>query len=204
MSGGRVILGLGAGWHQPEFDAFGFPFDHLASRFDEALQIIVPLLREGAVDFQGRYYEARNCVIVPRGPRPAGPPILVGARQPRMLRLTARYADMWNACWFGQPTRFIGRLADLHRACDETGRDRSSLATTAGLTILAPGHDEADPKPDDALFGDPEEVVQGLRAYEALGVTHAICRLAPFTHESLAWLGEVARCFRDPESAADR
>src|SRR6184192_703328 len=99
VSGGRFILGLGAGWHQPEYEAFGYPFDHLASRFDEALQIIVPLLRKGHVDFQGQYYEVRNCVLRPRGPSPAGPRILIGARRPRMLQLVARYADAWNTAW---------------------------------------------------------------------------------------------------------
>src|SRR5579864_6370486 len=93
ISGGRFILGLGAGWHQPEYDAFGYPFDHLASRFDEAMQIIVPLLREGHVDFQGQYYQVHNCVLRPRGPTPRGPRILIGARRPRMLRLVAQYAD---------------------------------------------------------------------------------------------------------------
>src|SRR5438105_1394759 len=67
ISEGRFILGLGAGWHQPEYEAFGYPFDHLASRFEEALQIIVPLLREGHVDFQGHYYQVHNCVLRPRG-----------------------------------------------------------------------------------------------------------------------------------------
>src|ERR671938_862468 len=69
VSGGRVILGLGAGWHQPEFEAFGVPFDHRVSRFEEALQIIGPLLRQGRVDFSGTYYAARNCELIPRGPR---------------------------------------------------------------------------------------------------------------------------------------
>src|SRR4030081_3296985 len=69
VSGGRLTLGLGAGWHQPEFDAFGIPFDHRAGRFDEALQIICPLLRTGQVDFAGTYYTARDCEITPRGPR---------------------------------------------------------------------------------------------------------------------------------------
>ncbi|HLY25202.1 MAG TPA: LLM class flavin-dependent oxidoreductase, partial [Aggregatilineales bacterium] len=65
ISSGRFILGLGAGWHQPEYEAFGYPFDHLASRFEEALKIIVPLLREGHVDFQGKYYSVSNCVLRP-------------------------------------------------------------------------------------------------------------------------------------------
>src|SRR5512146_3250894 len=80
ISNGRFILGLGAGWHQPEYDAFGYPFDHLASRFEEALQIIVPLLREGHENFQGQYYDGRDCAIRPRGTTRSCPPICIGAR----------------------------------------------------------------------------------------------------------------------------
>jgi alkanesulfonate monooxygenase SsuD/methylene tetrahydromethanopterin reductase-like flavin-dependent oxidoreductase (luciferase family) len=94
VSGGRFILGIGAGWNEPEFRAFGLPFDRRVDRFEEALQIIVPLLREGRVDFQGRYYSARDCELAPRGPRSGGPPVVIGAQQPRMLRLAARYADV--------------------------------------------------------------------------------------------------------------
>lgn len=196
ISGGRLILGLGAGWHEPEFEAFGIPFDHRASRFEEALQIIVPLLREGEVDFQGTYYQAQQCVLRPRGPRPAGPPILVGAKRPRMLRLIARYADMWNTCWLGRPTLLPERRAELDMACLAEGRDGSTVATTVGITILAPDHDVENPNPDQALFGTTEEVADGLRAYEALGVTHAICQIGPFTDESLLWLGQVLQVFR--------
>ena len=76
VSDGRLVLGLGAGWHEPEFDAFGFPFDHRVSRFEEALQIIVPLLRQGHVDFQGRYYQARQCELLAAGTADDGPPHL--------------------------------------------------------------------------------------------------------------------------------
>src|SRR5262252_149957 len=73
VSGGRLVLGLGAGWNEPEYQAFGLPFDHRVDRFEEALQIIGPLLREGHVDYEGTYYQARDCDDVPRGPRPEGP-----------------------------------------------------------------------------------------------------------------------------------
>src|SRR5690242_19737513 len=72
VSHGRLILGIGAGWNEPEYQAFGLPFDHRVDRFAEALQILRPLLREGHVDFMGHYYSARNCDDVPRGPRPGG------------------------------------------------------------------------------------------------------------------------------------
>ena len=74
VSGGRFIFGIGAGWNEPEYRAFGLPFDRRVDRFEEALQIITPLLREGRVDFAGQHYTARDCEILPRGPRPSGPP----------------------------------------------------------------------------------------------------------------------------------
>ena len=88
ISGGRLILGLGAGWNETEYKAFGFPFDHRVSRFEEAFTIIRTLLREGAIDFEGQYYTLRDCELLPRGPRPQGPPLLIGSSGPRMLRIT--------------------------------------------------------------------------------------------------------------------
>src|SRR6516162_2226024 len=90
ISDGRLILGLGAGYHEPEHRAFGYPFDHLVGRFEEALRIIHSLLRTGLADLEGSYYHAHECELRPRGPRRRGPPILIGARQPRTRRLAAR------------------------------------------------------------------------------------------------------------------
>ncbi len=99
ISGGRLILGLGAGWNETEFRAFGFPFDHRIDRFEEAFTIIRTLLRDGAIDFDGRFYQARDCEISPRGPRPDGPPLLIGSNGPRMLRITMPHAQSWNS-WY--------------------------------------------------------------------------------------------------------
>ncbi len=123
ISQGRFILGLGAGWHEPEYKAFGYPFDHRASRFEEALQIIVPLLREGHVDFTGTYYQAENCVLRPRGPSGGRLPIWIGARRPRMLDLVARYADAHNAVWHVDTATLVAEFDDLHAACARVGRD---------------------------------------------------------------------------------
>src|SRR5438046_2801072 len=84
ISGGRLVLGLGAGWHEPEYLAFGYPFDHRVSRFAEAIAIIHGLLRDGCVDFDGTYSSPRDCELRPRGPRPQGPPIMIGSTSPRM------------------------------------------------------------------------------------------------------------------------
>ena len=198
VSGGRAILGLGAGWHQPEFDAFGYPFHHLADQFEEALQIIHPLLKEGKVDFQGTYFSAPNCEMRPRGPRPGGPPILIASKGPRMLRLTARYADQWNAAWFGKPTLFKQRHADLMAACEEVGRDPSTLEITVGVTVGYPqleGGPENVDDPDKVLSGSPEEIAAGLREYADLGVDHVICACNPDTKEALAELTKALQIY---------
>ena len=199
VSGGRLILGLGAGWHQPEFDAFGLPFDHLAGRFEEAIGIIHPLLREGAVDFRGTYHQAPDCVSTPRGPRADGPPILVGAGKPRMLRLTAQYADAWNTCWLGRPTRLAERRAALEAACAEVGRDPATIEVTVGVAVALPEPGEtvdgAD-DPDKFLAGTPEEIAAGLRAYADLGVGHVACACFPPTSAALARFSEALAAYR--------
>src|SRR5437867_2014982 len=86
VSGGRFTLGLGAGWNETEFRAFGFPFDKTVSRFEESVEIVRTLLRDGAIDFDGAYYQARDCELLPR-PRPGSPRLLIGSNGPRMLRI---------------------------------------------------------------------------------------------------------------------
>jgi probable F420-dependent oxidoreductase len=197
ISGGRLILGLGAGWHKPEFDAFGVPFDHKAARFEEALQIICPLLREGKVDFSGSYYSAPNCELRPRGPRPGGPDILIGASKPRMLRLTARYADSWNTCWLGLPTLLHERRANVDTACAAEGRDPATLATTVGLIIQPPQLKSPEQLPPErALLGSPEQVAAGLKQYADLGVAHVMCTAEQVTPEIVEWFGGVVRLSR--------
>ena len=95
VSGGRLILGIGAGWHEPEYEAFGYPYDHRVGRFEEALTVITDLIRHGRADLAGTYVTARDALLLP----PARPdlPILVASKGPRMQDLTARHADAWNA-----------------------------------------------------------------------------------------------------------
>ena len=199
VSGGRLILGLGAGWHRPEFDAFGFPFDHLVGRFEDALRIIHPLLRTGAVDFRGEYPQGPDCVSLPRGPRQDGPPILIGAFGPRMLRLTAQYADAWNTCWLGQPTKLAERRAALEAACAEVGRDPATIEVTVGVAVALPEPGEtvdgAD-DPDKFLSGSAEEIAAGLRAYADLGVGHVTCAFFPPTPAALGRLSEALAIYR--------
>jgi alkanesulfonate monooxygenase SsuD/methylene tetrahydromethanopterin reductase-like flavin-dependent oxidoreductase (luciferase family) len=190
VSDGRVVLGLGAGWHEPEYQAFGIPYDHRVGRFEEALAIIVPLLREGRVDFQGQYYQARDCVLAPRGPRPSGPPILIGAQRPRMLALAARYADLYDADYHLDPSGVRPMFEALHKACGEVGRDPQSITHTAGsrVALAAPGEPRpglpgANAPAGTAVFelggmrqmarvGTPAELLAHVRTFAAVGVQH--------------------------------
>lgn len=200
VSKGRLILGLGAGWHQPEFDAFGLPFDHLASRFEEALKIIVPLVREGKVNFEGKYYSAKDCEMVPGNVRAGGPPILIGASKPRMLELTARYADMWNTCWLGPVSALEPRLGPVREACQKVGRQVEDLDLTVGILVrfTEPGEKlPSDVDRDRIIVGTVEEVAQALYAYQQAGAKHLICSLHNNDSESYSKLAQAAQRCRD-------
>ena len=121
ISDGRFVLGVGAGWHEPEYEMFGFPWDHRVSRFEESLQIISGLFRNGTADLEGRFFSAHDAVNEPRGPRAesGGPPILVGTSGPRMLGLTARYGDAWNTNWHSTTQATREPLERLARACED-------------------------------------------------------------------------------------
>jgi probable F420-dependent oxidoreductase len=194
ISSGRFILGLGAGWHQPEYEAFGYPFDHLAGRFDEALQVIVPLLREGHVDFQGRYYQVKNCVLRPRGPSKDGPPILIGARRPRMLQLVARYADAWNTAWHIDPAVVQERHQQLQAACAEAGRDPATITLTAGTAVRLQPTESSET--ERAITGSPEEIARQLNAFAGVGVAHLIVILDPLTVKTIEQFGRIAEMVR--------
>ncbi|HEX6655340.1 MAG TPA: LLM class flavin-dependent oxidoreductase [Candidatus Limnocylindria bacterium] len=197
VSGGRLILGVGCGWHEPEFDAFDFPFDHRVSRFEEALQVLVPLLREGQVNFEGQYHRA-DAELLPAGPRPHGPPILIAGKQPRMMRLVARYADQWNAAWYGLPaeaTELAERIGRQRAACEEEGRDPASLTLTAGIFVVFPdllaGGDGEEP-PEDAIRGDVDFVAEALAGYAIHDVEHVIAHVWPRNAAAVAALAEAA------------
>jgi alkanesulfonate monooxygenase SsuD/methylene tetrahydromethanopterin reductase-like flavin-dependent oxidoreductase (luciferase family) len=207
VSGGRLILGLGSGWHDPEFEAFGYPTDHKVGRFEETLRIIWSLIREGRADLDGRWMTARDAVLVPSA-RP-DLPILVAAKRPRMLELTARHADAWNLAWFGPPDeRWAGARRDLDAACAAVGRDPATLERTVGVNVRYPDlmHERAATADDGsgqepALTGDAE-IAAGLAAYADEGTGHVIAALEPTTSEAVARFAEAARTFRARVGAA--
>lgn len=183
ISGGRLILGIGAGWNEPEFRAFGYPFDHRVDRLEESLEILSALLRTGHCDFDGRWYQVRDCELRPRGPRPQGPPIVVGTAGERMLGLTAKYADGWNT-WFSQTNNDLAQLRALMQrvdaACEAQGRDPKTLSRSSAIKVEigphAPSAMSVAP-----LTGGPEALADQLRDYAAAGLDHVQLWIEPNT-----------------------
>jgi probable F420-dependent oxidoreductase len=190
VSGGRLILGLGTGWHEPEYTAFGYPFDHRAGRFEEALSIIGPLLRGERVTLHGRWHDVEDAVLIPPPPRPSRlpgrVPLLIAAKGERVLRLTARHADAWNTAWFGFPNeRFDQRRNDLVVACEAEGRDPATVEITVGLTIDSARGAGGRPGASDALAADVDEVARALDAWREAGAGHVQVDLRPVTERTV-------------------
>lgn len=143
LSGGRVILGLGSGWHDPEYEAFGWPIDRKVGRFAEDLEIAARLLRGERVTSDGTWRQVSDAVLVPPPERRV--PLLVAAKGERMLRLTAAWADAWNTAWYGRvDERLRARMAGLDAACASVGRDPSTIRRTVGIRLHDPGTGHAD------------------------------------------------------------
>ena len=203
VSSGRLILGLGAGWHEPEFQAFGYPFDHLASRFEDALHIIAPLVRGDAVDYQGVYERAIGCSSLPRGPRTEGPPILIGASRPRMLRLTAELGDAWNTCWLGRANELPPRLDELHAACSTVERDPATLDVTVGQIVTTPETTQDREESESARrfeFTGAEVLADEWRAFEEQGVAHLIVWPQPYEDGCVQLVTDALRIYRTGSS----
>jgi alkanesulfonate monooxygenase SsuD/methylene tetrahydromethanopterin reductase-like flavin-dependent oxidoreductase (luciferase family) len=197
ISGGRLILGLGAGWHEPEYRAFGYPFERRFDRFEEALRVIRPLLTTGKVDHHGEFYQLENCELRPRGPRPGGAdrestgretggretlPILIGALSTgkRMLRLAAEYADQWNG-WLvhgrSHPDEVPPLTAAVDAACAKAGRDPATLVRTLGVMVDQRPASERDTVHHvngtaEPMTGSVPEIAAQIRAVAGHGISH--------------------------------
>jgi alkanesulfonate monooxygenase SsuD/methylene tetrahydromethanopterin reductase-like flavin-dependent oxidoreductase (luciferase family) len=179
ISNGRLILGLGAGWHEPEYNAFGYPFDHRVSRFAEALTIIHGLLRHGQIDFSGSYYQARDGELRPSGPRPGGIPLLIGGNGARVLQLAAQYADFTNAWLVGQDlaAALAPHQAGVDAACLAVGRAPQTLARTVTVEINVLGKEDG--LFGKALSGSPAELAATLHGLAQAGIAHVQLALHP-------------------------
>lgn len=192
ISGGRLVLGLGAGWNETEYRAFGFAYDARVARFAEAFTIVRTLLAEGRIDFAGEYYTLRDCELLPRGPRPSGPPLMVGSIGPRMLRITLPHVHAWNAwyAYYGNtPAGIPAMHALVDAACAEVGRDPATVARTVAVHLAltdGPRARDFDRDPVAPLRGTPEQVAEELRAYARAGIAEVQLVIDPITPAGIA------------------
>jgi alkanesulfonate monooxygenase SsuD/methylene tetrahydromethanopterin reductase-like flavin-dependent oxidoreductase (luciferase family) len=189
LSNGRFICGLGAGDFQSEHVFYGFPWERRIGRFEEALQIIKPMLRGESVTFDGEFYQTENASLIPKGPRPNGPPIMIGLLKggPRMRRLVAQYADIWN-CWLAStdshPEAYREKVDAMVAACEKHGRDPATLERNATVRVC-PTSERPDGFDMLPIGGSAGEIADQLRGFAELGVGHVSVWLWPNNKESL-------------------
>lgn len=197
ISNGRFVLGLGAGWHEPEYRGFGIPFDHRFSRFAEAYQVIRELFATGESTLHGEYYDIDGALLFPKPVQPGGPPIMIGSYGEKMLRLTLPDVPMWNA-WsqdYGNTREGLRQLLDrVDDICEDLGRDPGTLVKTVAPLIRMKGgsgrvSDYGVPQGLDGT--DPHALADELHAYAEMGIAHVQLVLDPITASTIADLQEL-------------
>jgi alkanesulfonate monooxygenase SsuD/methylene tetrahydromethanopterin reductase-like flavin-dependent oxidoreductase (luciferase family) len=186
VSGGRLVLGIGAGWNEAEFRAFGIPYDRLVSRFEEAFEIVRRLVAGERVTFSGRFHAVEDAVLLPPPARRI--PLMLGANRPRMLSIGLPHVDAWNTWWdeFGNdPARFAELNAGTDAAAERAGRDPREIERSACLLVAVdPSSQERPPRPD--APGLPvEELPAALRTLAEGGADEAILVASPITEASV-------------------
>lgn len=191
ISGGRFVFGLGAGHEWPgQAKAFGLPEDRIFARFEEALQVIIPLMRTGHADFEGQFYAARDLPQLPVGPRPNAIPLLIGGNGPKGQRHAALHADTWSG--YAEERAHVDelapRLATLNAICEELGRDPWTIGRAAGISVnpLQPSE-----RRESVISGPPEEIAEGLRSFREAGFTQVDIMLGPGTIEAFEAMAPV-------------
>ena len=204
ISGGRLILGLGAGWNEREYSAYGFPFDKRVSRFEEAFTIIRELVRTGRSDRRGTYYEVVDCVLDPRPVRPGGPPLMLGSVSPRMMRIGLPHVDAWNVWWtdYGNSVEgFAAVHARVRDAAAEAGRTPGDVEATAAVLVRlsgATGRHVGESYDEHTVRAvSVAALVEHLHAMVDAGAEHLQLVLDPITVDTIETAGRAVREFRD-------
>jgi alkanesulfonate monooxygenase SsuD/methylene tetrahydromethanopterin reductase-like flavin-dependent oxidoreductase (luciferase family) len=176
LAGGRFVLGLGAGWNETEFRAFGIPFDRLVSRFEESFEIIRRLLAGERVSFEGRFQRVEDAVLMPRPARPV--PMMIGTAGPRMLEITLPHVDTWNAwySWFGNTATGFAALG--------AGVESAARRSACVLVAVDGGAGERPLEPDAPPVA-PDHLAAHLRDLAEAGADEAILVLDPITEQSI-------------------
>lgn len=198
ISGGRLTLGLGAGWNRLEFDAFGLPYDRRVSRFEEGFEIIRRLLSGETVTFHGEFYDLDRCVLHPPSTRPGGPPLMVGSNSPRMLAITLPHVASWNS-WFvdfeNDPDRLPPLLSGIDEACERVGRDPATLEKTVALLFQLPGGGDRRLSTN-PIGGGAAEMAETLHQVAAAGIDGVQLVLDPIDEASIDTMSAVLASFR--------
>jgi probable F420-dependent oxidoreductase len=194
LSGGRLVLGLGAGWNREEFDAFGIPFDHRASRFEEAFEIVRRLLGGERVTLAGTFLQVRDAVLLPTPAR--RPTLMIGSTGERVLSIALPHADVWNTWydWYGNtPEGFARRGAEVDDALARAGRASGSIERSACVLVALDGAaEERRREPGVPPVEGPAPRIAGrLRELAEAGADEAILVVDPITESSIRALGEV-------------
>lgn len=186
VSGGRFLMGLGAG-HTGASQAFGFPTDKIVSRYAEAIEIIVPLLRDGHANYQGSFHSSVNLPNRPSGPRPGAIPIMLAGHGPRTMNLAVRHADIWSgyATTGSLSENFKPVLRDLDVACEKAQRDPSTLGRSLGIWV-EPGDDNIGQYLPfgPPISGSPDQIADGIAGFGELGITQLEISLVSGTEAS--------------------
>lgn len=199
ISGGRFVVGLGAGWNEREYRAFGFAYDHRVSRFEEAFTVVRSLLRDGHCSLDGRYYTVEDCVLHPRSPRPGGPPLMLGSTSPRMLSIGLPHVDRWNVWWsiFGNSPEGFGReKSRVDEAIAAAGRKPGDVEATCAVHVRISGGGGRQMGHEDGrkvrpIEGTVSAIADQLRAFAAVGASHVQLVVDPITRASIEWCADV-------------
>jgi len=194
VSGGRFVLGLGAGWNEREFRAFGLPYDHRVSRFEESFAIVRGLLAGERVTLDGRFWQADDAVLLPEPVRPAR--LMIGSNGPRMLGIALPHVGAWNTWWddFGNtPEGFAELNATITAAARDAGREPADIQRSACVLVAVDGGAAERPVPPGMapLDGPPGRIAARLRELAEAGADEAILVVDPITERSVRWLAEV-------------
>jgi probable F420-dependent oxidoreductase len=195
ISGGRFVLGLGAGWNRTEFDAFGIPFDHRVGRFGEAWTIIRELVGGGRSTFTGTYWRSDDAVLLPERPGSDSIPLMVGSNGERVLEITLPHAQSWNT-WFTEygntPEGFAERSARVSSIAERVGRDPSTVERSACVLVrLGAGGERPHDPVVPAISGTAQHVADALRSIADAGADELIVVADPITEASIRTLGEA-------------
>lgn len=198
ISGGRLTLGLGAGWNELEFTAFGLPFDRRVARFAEGFEIIRRLLAGETVSFHGEFYRLDGAVLLPAGTRPGGPRLMIGSNRPRMLSIALPHVAAWNS-WFADfdndPRRLPDLISTIDTACARAGRDPGTLEKSVALLFQLPGGGNR-ARSSNPITGDTAEMVAVLIETAAAGVDAVQLVLDPIDERSIDAMAAVLASFR--------